>query len=107
MSQTLARSLLSSKFNCFGLGIILTCLSCKSVAFSLSNSLYTLICLLFRWLTSFKVLKVFVVAPPHEAFCLQELQTAYFVSSATEKKDQIGDYLLEVLAIFHTLNLLV
>ena len=42
------------------------------------------------------MLKVFVVAPPHETFCLQELQTAYFVSSATGKKDQIGDDFLEV-----------
>ena len=31
----------------------------------------------------------------------------YFVSSATEKKDQIGDDFLEVLAIFDMLNLLV
>ena len=32
---------------------------------------------------------------------------AYFVSSVTEKKDQIGDDFLEVLAIFHMLNSLV
>ena len=48
------------------------------------------------------MLKVFVVTPPRETFCLQELQTAYFVSSATEKKDRIGDNFLEVLAIFHS-----
>ena len=48
------------------------------------------------------MLKVFVVTPPRETFCLQELQTAYFVSSATEKKDRIGDDFLEVLAIFHS-----
>ena len=77
------------------------------VAFSLSNSLYASICLLFRWMTRFEVLKVFGVVPPHETSCLQELQTAYFVSSVTGKKDQIGEDFLEVLTIFHTLNLLV